>query len=41
MSVDYMVNNNDSSMLIYHSTYIPDVTVDQWELYLGCIGGAK
>ena len=41
MSVDYMVNNNDSSMLIYHSTYISDVTVDQWELYLGCIGGAK
>ncbi len=41
MSVDYMMENNDSSMLIYHSTYIPGVTVDQWELYLGCIGGQK
>ena len=41
MPVDYMVENNDSSMLIYHSTYLPDVTVDRWELYLGCIGGQK
>ncbi len=41
MPVDYMVENNGSSMLIYHSTYLPGVTVDHWELYLGCIGGEK
>ena len=39
ISVDYMKEHYDSSILIYH--YAPSEPVDQWELYLGCIGGTK
>lgn len=36
-SVAYAVENNDSSLLVYHR--VPREPVEKWEFYLGCIAG--
>ena len=37
VSVSNARENTDSSIMVYRS--VPNVPVDRWELYLGCVGG--
>lgn len=37
VSVSHARENTDSSVMVYRS--VPNVPVERWELYLGCVGG--